>query len=68
MNTFILLFVLAGQPSVQLGTYNSLPACRDAIKAIYMANIYVGERNNPTVIAAVETAMKYQQEYICQKR
>ena len=65
MNTFILLFVLAGSPNAQLGTYNSLADCQDAIRQIFMANIYVGSRNNPAVIEAVNTSMKYQQEYVC---
>ena len=65
MNTFILLYALAGAPAAQLGTYNSLPACHDAIRTIFMANIYVEQRKNPVVLAAVDTAIQYQQEYIC---
>lgn len=65
MNTFILLYVLAGAPAAQLGTYDSLPACQAAIKTIFMANIAISARNQPAVISAVDTTIKYQQEYSC---
>ena len=68
MQEFILIFALIGQPTAQLGTYSSFDACQDAIRQIYMMNIYKGARENPEVKKAIDITMQYQQEYQCLKR
>ena len=68
MHEFILIFAMIGQPPAQLGTYASFDSCQDAIRQIFMMNIYKDARGNPEVIKAIDIQMKYQQEYQCIKR
>lgn len=65
MKTFILLMILAGHQPQFLGEYQGQEACTQAIRQIYLANIYKGEWNNPQVQAMIDTTMQYQQEYQC---
>ena len=67
MNTFILLYILVGHAPAQLGTYSSLDSCTNAIRQLYLANIYIAQQLSPEVQKAIDVTMKYQQEYICQK-
>ena len=68
MQEFILIFALIGQAPAQLGTYSSFEACQEAIRQIYLMNIYKDARENPEVKKAIDITMKYQQEYQCMKR
>ena len=62
---WILIAVLAGQPTTQVGTYDSESACRDAIRSIGLTQIYKGAWDNPKVQEAINIWLQYQQEYIC---
>lgn len=67
MFTFILVYTLAtsGQPPAQLGSYYTEKACKEAIRQIFLAKISPQSRSNQQVIAAIDTTIKYQQEYQC---
>ena len=65
---FILIFALIGQAPAQLGTFTSYAACQNAIRQIFLMNIYKDAQDNPEVKKAIDIQMKYQQEYQCIKR
>ena len=58
MNTFILLYILAGHAPAQLGTYSSLDSCTNAIRQLYLANIYIAQQLSPEVQKAIEDSGK----------
>ncbi len=68
MNEFILIFAMLGQPPAQLGTFSSYESCQEAIRQIFLMNIYKDVRESPEVNKAIDITMKYQQEYQCMKR
>jgi hypothetical protein len=65
MTTFILIFSMFGQPPAQLGTFQTEKACIQAIRSIFTMNIYKSAQETSQVKEAVETMLKYQQEYKC---
>jgi hypothetical protein len=68
MHEFVLIVALIGQLPTQLGTYTSYEACQDAIRQIFLLNIYKDARDNPKVQEAIDIQMQYQQEYQCIRR
>ena len=51
--------------SALLGTYNDLPSCQDAIRAIYTFKINPYNFQNPEIEKAINTNILYQREYVC---
>jgi hypothetical protein len=70
---YTLLFVALNQTPAQLGTYNNLQSCDDAIRAIYQTKltprgIDITPQLQESIKFAVDNKIKYQREYTCQKK
>ncbi len=67
---FILLFVALNQQPTNLGTYDSVNSCKDAIRAIYATrmlapNLQYSQQQLTVINRAIDTQLQYQQEYVC---
>lgn len=67
---FILLFVALNQQPTNLGTYDSVNSCNDAIRAIYatrmiVPNLQYSQQQLNVIDRAIDTQLQYQQEYVC---
>ncbi len=70
---YTLLFVALNQTPAQLGTYTDLQSCEAAIRTIYQAKmtprgIELGPQLQESIKFAVDNKIKYQREYICQRK
>lgn len=59
---FILIALITNS---YLGEYDSLKACEAALRTQYTARLYPGSLDNPAVQGAIDTALKYQRDYVC---
>jgi hypothetical protein len=67
---FILLFVALNQQPTNLGTYDSVNSCKDAIRAIYatrmiVPNLQYSQQQLTVINRAIDTQLQYQQQYRC---
>ena len=67
---YILLFVALNQQPAELGSYNSVNSCKDAIRAIYatrmiVPNLQYSQQQLTVINRVVDTQLQYQQEYRC---
>jgi hypothetical protein len=67
---YILLFVALNQQPAELGSYNSVNSCKDAIRAIYatrmiVPNLQYSQQQLTAINRVVDTQLQYQQEYRC---
>jgi len=70
---YILLFIGLNQPPSNLGTYYSRESCEDAVRSIYEAKmtprgIELTTQLQESIKFAVDNKIKYQREYVCQKK
>ena len=70
---YTLLFVALNQTPAQLGTYTDLQSCEAAVRAIYETKltprgIALTPQLQESVKFAVDNRLKYQRDYICQKK
>ena len=68
--SYILLFVALNQTPTNLGSYDSVNSCKDAIRAIYatraiVPNLQYSQQQLTVIIRVVDTQLQYQQEYVC---
>ena len=67
---FILLFVALNQQPTNLGSYDSINSCKDAIRAIYatrmiVPNLQYSQQQIDVINRVIDTQLQYQQEYRC---
>lgn len=67
---FILLFVALHQPPAQLGTYDSINSCKNAIRTIYATRmmsptVKYSQTQLDVINQAIDTQLQFQQEYRC---
>jgi len=62
---FILLYVALNTSPTMLGSYDSINSCKNAIRAIYVAQIAKDMQQSDITKQVTETWLQYQQEYIC---
>ncbi len=67
---YILLFVALNQQPAELGSYNSVNSCKDAIRTIYATRMIVpalqySQQQLTVINRAIDTQLQYQQEYRC---
>ena len=67
---FILLFVALNQQPTNLGSYDSINSCKDAIRAIYatrmiVPNLQYSQQQIDVINRVIDTQLQYQQEYVC---
>ena len=68
--SYILLFVALNQTPTNLGSYNSVNSCKDAIRVIYatraiVPNLQYSQQQLTVINRVVDTQLQYQQEYVC---
>ena len=68
--SYILLFVALNQTLTNLGSYDSVNSCKDAIRAIYatraiVPNLQYSQQQLTVINRVVDTQLQYQQEYVC---
>ena len=68
--SYILLFVALNQTPTNLGSYDSVNSCKDAIRAIYatraiVPNLQYSQQQLTVINRVVDTQLQYQQEYVC---
>lgn len=62
---YILIVALSGQVPAQLGTYEDLASCQNAIREVLSADILPSALSNPNVQASIDIAMQLQTQYRC---
>lgn len=68
--SYILLFVALNQTPTNLGSYDSINSCKDAIRAIYATrtiapNLQYSQQQLAAVNRAIDVQLQYQQQYVC---
>jgi hypothetical protein len=62
---FILLYVALNTTPTMLGSYDSINSCKNAIRAIYVAQIAKDMQQSDIAKQVTDTLLQYQQDYIC---
>lgn len=67
---FILLYVALNQQPAQMGSYDSVNSCKDAIRTIYATHMIVpglqySQQQLNVINRTIDTRLQYQQEYVC---
>jgi hypothetical protein len=62
---FILLYVALNATPTMLGSYDSVNSCKNAIRAIFLTQMYANMQHTDVAKKATDTWLQYQQEYIC---
>lgn len=68
--SYILLFVALNQTPTNLGSYDSINSCKDAIRTIYATrtiapNLQYSQQQLAAVNRAIDVQLQYQQQYVC---
>ena len=68
--SYILLFVALNQTPTNLGSYDSINSCKDAIRAIYATrmiapNLHYSQQQLTTINSVIDMQLQYQQQYVC---
>lgn len=68
---FILLFIAIGQTPTNLGVYDNLPACRAAIRQIFIRQmtpqgVEISQQSKELIDKAVDIQIQYDNKYQCQ--
>lgn len=71
MIKYVLLYVALGQTPAQLGTYDNLGACQNAIRQIYWTQMVapgavLDKETRRRFNEAIDIEIKYNQKYQCQ--
>lgn len=67
------MFIGLNQTPAQLGTYNSLDSCQNAIRTIYETKytprgVELSPQVKETIKSAVDNQLRFQRDYICTKK
>lgn len=62
---YIMLFIAAASTPAYMGTYSSEQECKNAIRLVYQTRLVPPRMNLPQTDLAIDTKMKYQQEFVC---
>lgn len=68
--SYILLFVALNQTPANLGSYDSINSCKNAIRAIYTTRMIAptmqySQQQLTVINRAIDTELQYQQAYRC---
>jgi hypothetical protein len=62
---FILLYVALNTNPTMLGSYDSINSCKNAIRTIYLSQVFKNMQHSDVANQLTDTWLQHQQEYVC---